>query len=159
MSSEKPPGHYFVPIHCIPKTFNLIDALGNKIAYGAPADIIRNGAWFRSCFGAFNHSEETIKETPMFYHKQACSDLFFLAVRTLHGTNDAAALEFTEEKYIVRPSVNFLGRKLNRYQKLAAPQIALLAETEAVVKILDFYPSPNNRSGWILAHMLPMGSS
>lgn len=159
MCSETPPGHYFVPIHCIPETFNLIDGMGNNIAYGAPADIIKHGRWFRSCFGAFKDAEEMTQETPLFYHKQAHSDLFFLAVRTLHGMNDATTLDFTAEKYVVRPALDFLGRRLNKYQKLAVPQNALFAEKEAVVEILDFYPSPNNRSGWILAHMLPVGSS
>ena len=112
VSEDKTPGHFFVPVHCIPDALRLVDARGDTVAYGAPACLIEKTPWFRAKF-------RNNGDLPPWYEPGGVEGCLVLAMRTLPGMKGDDILDLQDnsrEPYFLHPNPALtLKRKFNRF--------------------------------------------
>ena len=140
--AELPPPFYFVPIHCIPQVLTLKQDDGSIHAFAAPAAVIKAGRWFRG-----RSSDDSAAMAP--FYDEPIDDTRFLAVRSVTGMQSDEPLDFNDSVLFIHNNTDFPLFRSRQKEKLAYISDALLQQHGLQCKVLDFFPSPNNQSGWL----------
>lgn len=143
---DEPPPYYFVPIRSIEPIFEL-EYMKHEAAvlYASPCSVLAKGKWFQRI------NERGIPIPPFFADND--EQHVWMSVRidipppTFSGICDQDSIQVELGMYLLKSTGTF--RRLQRKKKIDDPTLVDLAARNKTVQVVDFFPSPNMRSGWV----------